>query len=360
MPGGPLLRRVSAAGEGPEADALKAQARLALRAAAERAAALGSHEQAITFLEQALEVTTDPADRADLHQRALTSAYEGLSAEVAIRHAEGQLAARRELGDREAIALATADFARAVSSMLGDPVRALQISEKAWEEFSDLEGTRAGVTLMMGMGAQHGTLGRTAEYAQWLERVIPIAERLDLIDPLTGAFVGLGSALMETGRPRQGLLLMRGAHELAMKHGLRRRERGARQGLMFWEQWNEPAEGVRLGREGLQIARQIGSQAYVFAMIGNAVVCAIRVGEWDWALEILREWTPAETEVAQFAELFGDQAVLAALRGEDPTTLAGSRNDDDLGADGSAIPSLRRLVPGVGGIQRRPFPRRRD
>ena len=98
-------------------------------------------------------------------------------------------------------------------------MRALQISEKAWEEFSDLEGTRAGVALMMGMGAQQGTLGRTAEYAAWLERVIPIAERLDLIEPLTGAFVGLGSAMMEMGRPRQGLLLLRGAHELAMKHG---------------------------------------------------------------------------------------------------------------------------------------------
>ena len=266
-------------------------------------------------------MTTDPADRADLHQRALTSAQEGISADVAMRHAEGQLAARRELGDREAIALATADYARTISSMEGDPVRALEINEKAWQEFSDLEGTRAGLALMMGIGAQQGTLGRTAEYAAWLDRVIPIAERLDLMEPLTGAFVGLGSSMMEMGRPRQGILLLRGAHELAMKHGFQRRERGARQGLMFWEQWNEPAEGVRLGREGLQIARQVGSQAYVFAMIGNAVVCAIRVGEWDWAVDILREWTPMETEVAQFAELFGDMAVLMALRGEDATTL---------------------------------------
>ena len=50
-----------------EADALAAQARLALRAAAERATALGSHAQALAFLEQALAITTDPADRAELH-----------------------------------------------------------------------------------------------------------------------------------------------------------------------------------------------------------------------------------------------------------------------------------------------------
>ncbi len=60
--------------EGPEADALAAQARVALRGAAERAVALGSHAQAIAFLEHALAVSPDAADRADLHERALASA----------------------------------------------------------------------------------------------------------------------------------------------------------------------------------------------------------------------------------------------------------------------------------------------
>ncbi|MEO7197430.1 MAG: adenylate/guanylate cyclase domain-containing protein, partial [Solirubrobacterales bacterium] len=44
---------------GPEAEALGAQARIALRVAAERAIALGSHDQAVTFLEEALTVTID-------------------------------------------------------------------------------------------------------------------------------------------------------------------------------------------------------------------------------------------------------------------------------------------------------------
>ncbi|HEX5450962.1 MAG TPA: adenylate/guanylate cyclase domain-containing protein, partial [Candidatus Limnocylindrales bacterium] len=55
------------AGDPAEADALAAQARVALRGAAERASALGSFEQAITFLDQSLEITTDPAERARLH-----------------------------------------------------------------------------------------------------------------------------------------------------------------------------------------------------------------------------------------------------------------------------------------------------
>src|SRR3972149_5503 len=65
------------AGKGPEADALAAQARVTLRAAAERAAALGSHEQALGFLDQALEATTDAAGRAGPPQRATPPAPAG-------------------------------------------------------------------------------------------------------------------------------------------------------------------------------------------------------------------------------------------------------------------------------------------
>ena len=45
-----------ASDEGPEADAIATQARLALTGAADRAAALGSHDQAVTYLEQALAI----------------------------------------------------------------------------------------------------------------------------------------------------------------------------------------------------------------------------------------------------------------------------------------------------------------
>ena len=318
---GHYLNAYRAAGEGPEADALKAQARLALRGAAERAASLGSHGQAVTFLEQALEITTDPAEQAELHGRALASASEGFVPDVVIRHAEAQVAARRQLNDRQLIAIASAEHARAVSSFRGDPVRALEMYEAAWQEFSDLERSQAGVTLMMGVGAGHGTLGRTAKQVEWLNRLIPIAEELDLMDELTGAIGGMGAAELESGRPREGMVLLRGSHGLAIKHGLRRRERFGRQGLMFWEQWNEPEVGLQLGKEGIAIARQIGSDSYLFAMLGNAVVAAIRVGDWDWATQTLTEWTPVDTDVAQYSELFGDQAVLRALRGDDPTAL---------------------------------------
>ena len=53
--------------DGPEGEAVAAQARVALRGAAERARSLGSFLQASRFLEQALEVTTD--SREEAHSR---------------------------------------------------------------------------------------------------------------------------------------------------------------------------------------------------------------------------------------------------------------------------------------------------
>ena len=69
-----------AAPEGPEGDAAAAQARVSLHAAADRAESLGARRQAIDWLTTALEVTTDPAERAALLQRRGHTAWRRISA----------------------------------------------------------------------------------------------------------------------------------------------------------------------------------------------------------------------------------------------------------------------------------------
>ena len=310
------------AAEGPEAEALAAQARLALRGAAERAAALGSHEQAVGLLERALEVTTDTAERADLHERAFESSFQGLDTKRDVRHAEAALAARRELGDRPAIAMAVARLANALHTSLSDPSRALELLQGTWEEFSDLEETPAGVKLIARFAHAYGALDRGVEALTWTERQIAVAERLDLMDDLVGGLIGRGQILATTDRPREGMVLLRGAHAMALANGFRDRERGGRTLLCFGEQWGDPAIGLQLSRDGFDIARQIGSQLYGWLMVGNGVVCAVRVGDWDWALALLEEWIQATSSGAetpgQLSEFFVDRAILTALRGGDP------------------------------------------
>jgi class 3 adenylate cyclase/tetratricopeptide (TPR) repeat protein len=315
---GHYLAAYRLASDPAEAEALAAQARLALRGAADRAAALGSHEQAVTFYEQALTVAGDPADRAELHERALASARQGLTEATAVRHAEGALAARRELGDRPAIARAVADLGRTLRFVLGEPDKALELLLPAWDEFTDLHETPAGVSLMSAIASAYGGLDRRADQFEWLERMLPVAERFDLSDDLVGGLLSRATALATLGRFHESRIVLRGAHALALANGFHDRERSGRTLITFFEQWGEPGPAVEFTREGLEIARRLGSRAYGMSMVGNGVVCAIRVGDWDWAAGLLDEWIGDDVPTRQFAEFFVDRAILRSLRGDDP------------------------------------------
>ncbi|HSO28541.1 MAG TPA: adenylate/guanylate cyclase domain-containing protein [Candidatus Sulfomarinibacteraceae bacterium] len=305
------------AADGPEKSALAAQARVALRGAAERAVALGSHDQAIAFIEHALAVSPDPADRAELHERARVSAMQGLVAELIERHALGALEARRQLGDREPIALATAWYARALTMHGGGGDRALAVALPAWEEFSDLEATPAGVRLMLALTG--GSIANEDyDSAQtWLERLLPVAERLDLLPELAEGLSRRSGILYRAKRPREALILLRGTHALAVANDIRDVEVGTRTQLTFGEQFADPVAGLALAREGLELAGRRGSLVLGFMMVGNAASCAIRVGEWAWASAMLDEWLANEITGGFYLELYIDRAVLTALTGGD-------------------------------------------
>ncbi len=307
------------AGDAAEAAALAAQARLALGAAADRAAALGSHDQALVFLGQALDVTTAPEARAELHSRAVVTARQRVDDDAVLRHANEAVEERRRTSDRAAIAIAIADHAR-MTIQVGNPDRARIILLEAWEEFGDLEQTPAGVALMVALVRAYRGLNDSAAALAWIERVAPIAERLRLREATASVILSRGSSFIPLGRPREGLILVRGAHQLALAQDLPEDELRGRVLLTFFEQWGDPAAGVALAKEGLEIGRRTGSRAYGFGMVGNASIAAFRVGEWDWAESLLDEWIAVDATASQKAEFHIDRAMLRAMRGEDPSS----------------------------------------
>jgi class 3 adenylate cyclase len=307
------------AGSEAEAGALAAQARIALRGAAERAAELRSYEQARMFLEQALEVTTDPADRADLHERAYRAALNVLDPQAVLSHAAAAEEERRRSGDRHAIAIAAALHAHALSTASNDPAGALKLVGRLWEEFSDLEETQAGLELMLGFMRAYRALTDTQNALFWTDRLLPVAERLGDLHAIARGLHGRGVSLIVSGRPNEGLMLIRGSHQLALANDLAEVELSTRVQLTFYEQWGDPAAGLALGREGLEIGRHRGSRAYSFAMVGNAAISAMRVGEWDWAESLLEEWLEVAADENLRKEFRVDRALLHAHRGMDPT-----------------------------------------
>jgi class 3 adenylate cyclase/tetratricopeptide (TPR) repeat protein len=318
---GHYLAAHDAAAPGPEATALAVQARIALRAAVDRAVGLGSHEQAVTFVEQALTVTDDPAARAELMLRAARSSTLALHNADAERYYTDAAGLYRDCGDLDGEALATAGLANMLLTW-GRVQEALTLLQNAVEKIPvDRQGPSA-LAMMSALARayrMHDEPGRALELA---EGVLELAERLDLLELTAAGLLTRAGAL--TNRSRESLALLRAALELGVAHGFTEIEARARTVLTFVQVTNDPRAGLAEARAGLENARRLGSRLYAVSMIGNGVDCAFRTGDWDWAVETLHEWLAGDLEGNSVIELSSDLARFLACRGEDAAPLRAS------------------------------------
>ncbi len=303
------------AAEGPEADALAAQARIALRAAAERASALGSFDQALAFLQQALTVTTDPAEQAEILERA------GEAASAAAHHDQADALLRRaielqrELGERPACVRAISALGRA---RLG-PFRtelALAALEPAAEEFADLATDTTYVALLGQLSRaymMHMDVDRSMQVA---DRVLEMAERADLVALVADTLVTKGTALGSLGRGYEGLGVLETGMHLAEQHGLAVTIGRARLNRGFLLSPGDPREALANDRLGLAEARRLGQRTWSDVFLTNAAVNARWTGDWDWALGELDELLTGDPE--RETRIIGLTATIQirALRGD--------------------------------------------
>src|SRR6185436_8736083 len=131
------LAAYRAAPDDPDSRPLATQAKIALRAAASRASSLGSHDQAVRFLVEAIEVTDDPAEIAELLERAGEAAAHGADIEQAETLLRDAIARREELGDRSGAARATALLGQGMVNGWR-PADAVRLLEPAVDTFGDL------------------------------------------------------------------------------------------------------------------------------------------------------------------------------------------------------------------------------
>jgi hypothetical protein len=123
----------------------------------------------------------------------------------------------------------------------------------------------------------------------------------------------------------EGKFVLRGAGEVARAHGLLDAESRWRTLATFFAQWDDPRDGLALAREGQVRAEQVGSRYLAMQMVGNGVQCALRTGEWDWAVDLLQEWIEApDPSPGSDIEFATDRAIFDALRGEDTSARIAS------------------------------------
>ncbi|HEU5325876.1 MAG TPA: AAA family ATPase, partial [Candidatus Limnocylindria bacterium] len=311
--------------DGPEGEAVAAQARVALRGAAERARALGSFSQAVRFLERALEVTTHPDEQRQLHAAAgEAGVLANLAPELPLVHTARALELAREGGDGRHIMDALTGHALALGAS-GHSAEAAALLEPARDEYRALSETREYVRLVAMLARATMLRGEGPAALHMIDETLPTAEHLQLNRETVDMLVTRGALLAGLGRVREGVATLVGAVASAESYELTDVGLRGRINLSYAAAPEDPLMAFAVAREGVEIVNRLGMRGYAGYMLGNATDRAQEIGEWEWAEHALRdalvEGDPDPTVRFRWAVLRGArgeevEAELAAIRQE--------------------------------------------
>jgi tetratricopeptide (TPR) repeat protein len=340
---GHYLAAYQNAGDGPDADALAVQARIALRAAAERATSLGSFGQAVVFFDQALGVARDDPERADLLQRASDAAATASINDVAEDRLRRAVDLRRQLGEPDALADALARMGSLLINVLRRDAARVLLEAGAVETLGpdDAAMGPGGVALLAQLSRAYFFREEYRRSIEVADRALEAGERLDLAPVVADTLITRGSALANLGRSYEGLGTIRAGIALADELGLV--STGLRGRLNLGVLSKDARVSFEAAQEGLEIARRYGLRGFVRTLLGNKSSAAIPVGEWEvawrdldaafeestddlernylaWALVTFNAWRGADVSdeverLVAWAESFGEQGARDATLG---------------------------------------------
>jgi class 3 adenylate cyclase/tetratricopeptide (TPR) repeat protein len=257
-----------ASSEGAEAQAVAAQARLALKAAAGRATGLGAHDQAIEYLDRALMLTDDPADVAEM---ALNAAK---SADLAARYSDGRAYAERavqaytDAGNPSGAGLASAELSHCLIND-AHPAEATQVLERALAALDADHDPGVEAALLAALSRclmRSGDFGRTLEVA---DRALTIAEPADLEQFVAEAMANKAAVLGYLGRRRESVALFETAIRLAEHNGWIDLELRARHNLSGIIWFDDPMRSRDVLTAGTELAERVGSRNHLFWLLAS-------------------------------------------------------------------------------------------
>jgi class 3 adenylate cyclase/tetratricopeptide (TPR) repeat protein len=303
-----------AAAAGAEADALAAQARSALRAAADRASALHSHDQAFAYLEQALMVTADESERTAVLERAGESAATIGRDEVAEDYLTQAISRYQEIDDLDGVARAATALAHLLTTS-GQSERAIALLESV--RLPERDSSPAFVALNAEL-ARALMIHFDGELAvQYADRALMSASQPDLVPVIVEALITKGCALGQLAhRFREAQAVLAGALWLAQGQGLVLSEIRARGNLAVFLSTDDPRLAFEVTRAGYELARRLGHRVLTTRLGSDAAWYAFRTGDWDWALGVLDEPEAESEDRLTTIERVETLAIYRANRGD--------------------------------------------
>jgi class 3 adenylate cyclase/tetratricopeptide (TPR) repeat protein len=300
--------------EDDDAEEIRVRAADLLRRAAERATALGSHEQAVRFFELALEVAAGAEQQSVLLRRAGEAARAGGRYEAAEGYLRRAVAAAREAGHKPSEAAAIADLGLLLATG-AQPAVAIEEITAALPALSELENEASIVAVWAALSRAHMLHGDSARAVEWADRALPLAERLDLVPEIADLLNTRATALSLGGRVREAVAGLRGVLEMTTSYGLSYAALRARINLSSVLGVEDPAGSWRIASEGFEEAKRIGRVEMMTLMGSNAAEMATRIGEWDRAEAIFSDLASLELDPSDRFVFDSFAALRNVLRG---------------------------------------------
>ncbi len=269
----------------------------------------------MSLIEQALTVTTDPAEEAELLERA------GDSAAIAARYDPAEALLRRAValhrarGDRVGAARAIAALGRALLTARRTD-EALTVLEGGAAELGDLRAEPAFVALEGQLARAHFLREDHRRAIEVSDRVLEAAEHLDLVPILADTLVTKGSALGGIGRLTEGNGVIQIGGRVAEANGLQTTALRALNNSSAGLAEIDPRAGAEAARAGLALSRRLGQRFWVFAFIGGSAWGGFLTGDWDRALAELRIGLAEEPDPPDRMLLLNNLATIRAVQGE--------------------------------------------
>ncbi len=316
------VEALKAAGEGPERVSLAARARSWLRRASDRAMNLGSADQAVALVEQALPLTDDGRERRELLLLAARAA-EDL---VLMEQAAGYLS--------EAARLAAAD---------GDGPDEIRILVALIKILHLTDQEQKEQELARDMVARFGE-STNPNVAPYVSHALSYTRFLDgdhegahhATDAALGGYERLGDVenfvqllspkiflLLLVGRGREATMLARGYVEWIRQHGDLRQLASALSTAGTTLTNEDPRGSFDLVMEGLEVSRRGGFGAMEVGLLTNGTESAIELGEFELAAHMIERLE--EIPNLPLTDILAHKlnvANLAAYRGDTETAQA--------------------------------------
>jgi class 3 adenylate cyclase/tetratricopeptide (TPR) repeat protein len=311
---GHFLAARSLAPSGPEADALAAQARLALKAAGDRAASLGSNRQAVDFYQQALTVTVEQADEAEILE---------LAGDIALRVGEidnGEALMTRALeihrtrGDRLAAARVLSDLAGLL--LTGRRYdQAERLLNDGAREFADLGDARELLQIKSQQARQLMLTLRFAPAIPITDEVLAAAEHGDHMRLVIDTLITRGTALSNVLRWREGNAILDAAIEMANANGLTAQWFRAINNILNHRMMLDPHAALELVTGGLVVARRLGDERWTQSLSGQLAFIGVRTGDWDALIADLERQLASANDPRTRSNAVDNLASLRAMQG---------------------------------------------